>query len=75
MAFEDFVIGELIGAGSFGCVYKAEDTRQDRTVAVKLTRFLLDTDHDQDLFRRECQAAGRLSAHPNIVTTQRTNRK
>ena len=69
MAFEDFVIGELIGAGSFGCVYKAEDTRQDRTVAVKLTRFLLDTDHDQDLFRRECQAAGRLSAHPNIVTT------
>ena len=68
MAFEDFALGELIGAGTFGRVYKAKDTIQDRTVAVKLTRFLLEADHDHAMFRHEREAAGRVSAHPNIVT-------
>ena len=53
MAFEDFALGELIGAGTFGRVYKAKDTIQDRTVAVKLTRFLLEADHDHAMFRHE----------------------
>ena len=57
-----------IDQGGFATVYRARDTRFDRTVALKVLRS--DTLNDRQLrrFRAECLATGRVSSHPNIVT-------
>jgi hypothetical protein len=64
-----FVELELLATGGMGEVYRARDSELGRTVAVKLLaeRHARDTDV-RERFKREAQAAARLSAHPNIVT-------
>ncbi len=64
------VVGEL-GRGAMGIVYKGEDPKIHRTVAIKTVRL---SDFDEDMldemkerFFREAESAGLLT-HPNIVT-------
>jgi formylglycine-generating enzyme required for sulfatase activity/predicted esterase len=59
-------IEALLGEGGMGAVYRAHDTRLDRTVAIKL---LTITSHDERAHSaiREARAASALN-HPNIIT-------
>ncbi len=60
------ILAEL-GRGGMGIVYKAEDTRLDRTVAVKvLPSAALASDDDRARFYREAKAAAQLH-HPHIA--------
>lgn len=50
----------LIGAGGMGEVYRAEDLRLDRIVAIKVSK-----EHFSERFEREGRAVAALN-HPNI---------
>jgi serine/threonine protein kinase len=64
----DFEVGEEIGRGGFGVVYRARQVSLDRPVAVKvLYRHLIHTDEQISRFEREARAAARLD-HPALVS-------
>jgi eukaryotic-like serine/threonine-protein kinase len=57
-----YEIGDMIGAGGMGEVYRATDTRLNRTVAVKVSREAF-----TERFAREASIVAGLN-HPNICT-------
>jgi eukaryotic-like serine/threonine-protein kinase len=69
-----FKVLSLIGAGGMGEVYRAKDSRLNRTVAIKVlhTDKMVDPERKRR-FIQEARAASALN-HPNIVTIYEINR-
>src|SRR6266581_3181857 len=63
-----YEIQALLGAGGMGEVYRANDTRLGRTVAIKVLPSHLSSDPDRlHRFEREARAISQLQ-HPHICT-------
>ena len=68
-----FELLQELGAGAFGTVWRARDTRLDRLVAIKVPRRALLEDEEFEKFMREARAAAQL-AHPHIVQVHEVGR-
>jgi len=63
-----YEVQSLIGAGGMGEVYRAHDSRLDRTVAIKVLPNSYSADRDRlQRFAQEARAAAALN-HPNILS-------
>ncbi|MBK5256859.1 MAG: protein kinase [Vicinamibacteria bacterium] len=61
-----YELGEKLGEGAMGMVFRARDTVLDRIVALKTLPFEGASDEIQERFRREAEAIGRMD-HPHVV--------
>ncbi len=68
-----FLLIERVGVGAFGSVWKARDTRLERTVAVKIPRKGQFDEKEEKAFLREAQNSAQLH-HPGIVPVHEVGR-
>ena len=61
-----YELGDKLGEGAMGLVFRARDTLLDRVVALKTLPFEGASDEIQQRFRREAEAIGRMD-HPHVV--------
>src|SRR6185369_959348 len=70
-----YEIVSLLGVGGMGEVYRARDTRLERTVAVKVLPQHLSASADlRERFEREAKAISKIN-HPHICTLYDVNRE
>jgi serine/threonine protein kinase/tetratricopeptide (TPR) repeat protein len=69
-----YVLESLIGAGGMGEVYRAHDSRLNRTVAIKVLAPEIATPDRVERFTQEARAASALN-HPNILTIHDVGRE
>jgi serine/threonine protein kinase len=70
-----YVIDALVGAGGMGEVYKARDSRLNRTVAIKIVPELLSGNAEfRDRFEREARLVAALS-HPHVCVLHDVGRE
>jgi len=62
-----YKILKKLAEGGIGVVYKAEDTKLERTVALKFLSLTSIGDKEKKRFKREAKAVASLN-HPNIAT-------
>jgi serine/threonine protein kinase len=62
----NYKILSVVGRGGFGTVYRAQDIRLDRFVALKMLRFPMDPDLKAQ-FVREAKILADMAHHPSIV--------
>ena len=69
-----YVLESLLGAGGMGEVYRAHDSRLNRTVAIKVLAHEIATPDRVERFEQEARAASALN-HPNILTIHDVGRE
>jgi len=69
-----FELIERVGVGQYGSVWKARDTKLDRTVAIKIPRKEHLEEAEAEQFLREARAAAQIR-HPNIVSVYEVGRE
>ncbi|MEM6797967.1 MAG: tetratricopeptide repeat protein [Planctomycetota bacterium] len=69
-----FRLTKRVGMGAFGAVWKAQDTKLDRAVAIKIPRRGQFDSEQEKAFLREAQSAAQLS-HPGIVPVYEVGRE
>lgn len=68
-----FELIEQLGMGTFGAVWKARDTKLDRTVAIKVPRKGQLDERETEYFLREARSVAQLK-HRNIVSVHEVGR-
>jgi serine/threonine-protein kinase len=64
-------VSACVGSGAFGTVYRARDTRLDRTVALKIVTDEISSPSEEEV--REARLLARVR-HPNVVTVHGADR-
>jgi serine/threonine protein kinase len=65
-----YKLGRKLGEGTFGCVFRGHPLDGGPVVAIKLLKFDLDADDEDEAFEREVECLRLVQAeepHPNIV--------